>query len=58
MTNEITEITNKIDALDAIRAKLEDDLLKLHEDELELDDERAWLFLKDQKLPCDRHAVA
>ncbi|ETW87713.1 hypothetical protein HETIRDRAFT_431969 [Heterobasidion irregulare TC 32-1] len=39
VTNEITEITNKIDVLDAIRAKLEDDLLKLHEDELELDDE-------------------
>ncbi|THH12969.1 hypothetical protein EW146_g7199 [Bondarzewia mesenterica] len=39
VTNEIVEITNKIDALDAIRAKLEDDLLKFQEDELELDDE-------------------
>ncbi|KAJ7102446.1 WD40-repeat-containing domain protein [Mycena belliarum] len=37
--NEITEITLKIAALDGIRAKLEQDLLKLHEDELELDDE-------------------
>ncbi|KAJ7071370.1 WD40-repeat-containing domain protein [Mycena amicta] len=37
--SEIAEITHKIAALDAIRAKLEQDLLKLHEDELELDDE-------------------
>ncbi|KAI0344093.1 WD40 repeat-like protein [Trametopsis cervina] len=37
--NEITEITNKIEALDAVRSKLEQDLLKLQEDELELDDE-------------------
>ncbi|TFY82384.1 hypothetical protein EWM64_g1629 [Hericium alpestre] len=37
--SEISEITNKIQALDAIRSKLEDDLLKLQEDELELDDE-------------------
>jgi hypothetical protein len=33
------EITNKIEALDGIRAKLEQDLLKLQEDDLELDDE-------------------
>ncbi|KAH8111514.1 WD40 repeat-like protein [Phellopilus nigrolimitatus] len=39
MHNEIAEITHKIDALDAIRAQLEADLLKLKEDELELDDE-------------------
>ncbi|CCM01281.1 uncharacterized protein FIBRA_03330 [Fibroporia radiculosa] len=39
INNEITEITNKIDALDAMRVKLEQDLLKLQEDELELDDE-------------------
>ncbi|KAG6820347.1 hypothetical protein H0H93_001792 [Arthromyces matolae] len=39
ITNEITEITNKIAALDTIRAKLEVGLLKLQEDELELDDE-------------------
>ncbi|KAI0063225.1 WD40 repeat-like protein [Artomyces pyxidatus] len=37
--SDITEITNKIEALDAIRTKLEEDLLKLQEDELELDDE-------------------
>ncbi|KAI0793324.1 WD40 repeat-like protein [Abortiporus biennis] len=37
--NEISEITNKIEALDAIRVRLEQDLLKLQEDELELDDE-------------------
>ncbi|KAI0318002.1 WD40-repeat-containing domain protein [Amylostereum chailletii] len=37
--SEISEITHKIAALDAIRSKLEDDLLKLQEDELELDDE-------------------
>lgn len=39
--SEITEISLKIAALDGIRAKLEQDLLKLHEDDLELDDERA-----------------
>lgn len=38
--SEVEEITNKIQALDGIRAKLEKDLLKLQEDELELDDER------------------
>lgn len=37
--SEITEINNKIKALDSIREGLEQDLLKLHEDELELDDE-------------------
>lgn len=39
MNNEIADITAKIEALDAIRAKLERDLLKLQEEELELDDE-------------------
>ncbi|KAL6300251.1 WD40-repeat-containing domain protein [Sparassis latifolia] len=39
VNSEIAEITNKIEALDAMRAKLEQDLLKLQEDELELDDE-------------------
>lgn len=39
MGNEIAEITTKIQALDAIRTKLEQDLLKLQEEELELDDE-------------------
>ena len=37
--NEITEVTHKIEALDAIRSKLEQDLLGLQEEELELDDE-------------------
>ncbi|KAK7064684.1 Trp-Asp repeat-containing protein [Favolaschia claudopus] len=37
--NEISEISLKIAALDGIRVKLEQDLLRLHEDELELDDE-------------------
>ncbi|KAJ6573994.1 WD40-repeat-containing domain protein [Mycena vulgaris] len=37
--SEITEISLKIAALDGIREKLEQDLLKLHEDDLELDDE-------------------
>ncbi|EJD55043.1 WD40 repeat-like protein [Auricularia subglabra TFB-10046 SS5] len=36
---EIEEITHKIAALDAVREKLEQELLHLHEDELELDDE-------------------
>lgn len=40
--SEITEITNKIEALDDIRVKLEQDLLKLQEDDLELDDEREY----------------
>lgn len=39
VNNEIAEITTKIKALDAIRTKLEQDLLKLQEEELELDDE-------------------
>jgi division protein 1 len=40
INSEIVEINNKIKALDSIRERLEQDLLKLHEDELELDDER------------------
>ena len=39
VNGEIAEITNKIEALDEIRAKLEQKLLKLQEDDLELDDE-------------------
>lgn len=39
INSEIAEITHKIEALDSIRSKLEQDLLKLQEDELELDDE-------------------
>jgi hypothetical protein len=44
VNNEIAEITTKIKALDAIRAKLEQDLLKLQEEELELDDECKYLL--------------
>jgi hypothetical protein len=40
--SEIGEITNKITALDEIRARLEQDVLKLQEDDLELDAECAW----------------
>lgn len=39
VNNEITEITTKIEALDTIRVKLEQDLLRLQEEELELNDE-------------------
>ncbi|KIY64388.1 WD40 repeat-like protein [Cylindrobasidium torrendii FP15055 ss-10] len=39
ISNEMTEISRKIEALDIIRVKLENDLLKLQEDELELEDE-------------------
>ena len=39
VSNEITEVTNKMAALDVIREKLQQDLMKLQEDELELDDE-------------------
>jgi len=40
VNSEIEEITNKIVILSNIRAQLEQDLLKIQEDELELDDER------------------
>ena len=43
--SEIAEITNKIVALDEIRATLERDLLKLQEDDLELDDECVLLTI-------------
>ncbi|KZO92084.1 WD40 repeat-like protein [Calocera viscosa TUFC12733] len=39
VNSEIDEITQKIKALDAIRDQLHQDLLKLQEEELELDDE-------------------
>jgi division protein 1 len=44
INSEIAEINNKIKTLDSIRERLEQDLLKLHEDELELDDERKSLL--------------
>lgn len=40
INSEIDEVSRKIAALDAIRQRLEENLLKLQEDELELDDER------------------
>ena len=40
VNNELAEISNKIRALNDVRSRLEQDLLKLQEDELELDDER------------------
>lgn len=43
INNEIDEITRKIQALDSIRVKLEQDLLKLQEEDLELDDECEFL---------------
>ncbi|KAF9234970.1 WD40-repeat-containing domain protein [Melanogaster broomeanus] len=50
--SEISEIENKIKALDLIREQLEGDLLKIQEDELELDDElegvRERLQFEDQ----------
>jgi hypothetical protein len=39
INNEIAEITRKIAALDTIRERLEEDLLRLQEEDLELDDE-------------------
>jgi division protein 1 len=44
LNNEIDEITHKIEALDAMRTKLEENLVKLQEEELELDDECALLL--------------
>ena len=43
INSEIEEISHKMEALDTIRSKLEHDLLKLQEEELELDDECAYL---------------
>ena len=42
--SEISEVENKIKALDLIRDQLEQDLLKIQEDELELDAECASTF--------------
>lgn len=46
INSEISEITQKIAALDAIRDRLEQELLNLQEDELELDDERTSSSLR------------
>jgi hypothetical protein len=45
INNEIAEIARKIAALDTIRERLEEDLLRLQEEDLELDDE------------CERHTA-
>jgi len=45
LKNEIQEIANKIRALDDLRGHLESDLLRLQEEELELDDERACCLI-------------
>jgi mitochondrial division protein 1 len=47
LNNEIAEITHKIETLDALRSRLESDLLKLQEDELELNDERKLCLAVD-----------
>ena len=52
INNEIDEVSRKIDALDAIRAKLEQDLLRLQEEDLELDDERTcFLYVLEYLRP-------
>lgn len=48
INSEIEEITNKIVALDSIRAKLEQDLLTLQEEDLELDDECGYKCCRDK----------
>lgn len=44
------EITHKIEALDDIRAKLQVDLIRLQEDDLELDAECTWFYVSTR--PC------
>jgi len=46
ISSEISEITHKIAALGTIRDRLEQELLRLQEDELELDDERTSFSLR------------
>ncbi|KAJ1310674.1 hypothetical protein OPQ81_009201 [Rhizoctonia solani] len=57
INNEIAEITAKIAALDVIRNNLEQDLLRLHEDELELEDELSAVqelqYLEGSATPSD-----
>ncbi|QRW05871.1 mitochondrial division protein 1 [Ceratobasidium sp. AG-Ba] len=57
INNEIAEITAKIAALDVIRNNLEQDLLRLHEDELELEDELTAVqelqYLEGTATPAD-----
>ncbi|KAG8864308.1 Mitochondrial fission protein [Tulasnella sp. 330] len=55
INSEIDEIAQKIAALDALRSQLQQNLLLLHEEELELDDElegvRERLAIEDKTLP-------
>ncbi|KAF8603218.1 WD40 repeat-like protein [Ceratobasidium sp. AG-I] len=57
INNEIAEITSKIAALDVIRNTLEQDLLRLHENELELEDELTAVqeleYLEGSSSPAD-----
>lgn len=57
--SEISEVENKIKALDLIREQLEQDLLKIREDELELDAERmsplAWFISASSPRNSRRH---
>ena len=53
--SEIDEITHKIEALKDIRAKLEADLIRLQEDDLELDAECTWFHVSTR--PCLFHIV-
>ncbi|CAE6372877.1 unnamed protein product [Rhizoctonia solani] len=57
INNEIAEITAKIAALDVIRNNLEQDLLRLHENELELEDELSAVqelqYLEGSATPSD-----
>ncbi|CEL52725.1 Mitochondrial division protein 1 OS=Ustilago maydis (strain 521 / FGSC 9021) GN=MDV1 PE=3 SV=1 [Rhizoctonia solani AG-1 IB] len=57
INNEIAEITAKIAALDVIRNNLEQDLLRLHENELELEDELSAVqelqYLEGSVTPSD-----
>ena len=58
--SEISEVENKIKALDLIRDQLERDLLKIHEDELELDAERASTrrLVLDPRLTTHQYKVS
>ncbi|KAF8761578.1 WD40 repeat-like protein [Rhizoctonia solani] len=57
INNEIAEITAKIAALDVIRNNLEQDLLRLHENELELEEELSAVqelqYLEGSATPSD-----
>ncbi|KAH8834802.1 WD40-repeat-containing domain protein [Flagelloscypha sp. PMI_526] len=52
INHEIAEITHKIESLDAILQDLEHDLIRIQEEELELDDEYAGV---QERLEFERH---